>query len=86
MSVNAFELSRLNPNEAMQRNVPCWCQYGKKWNHCHRGREAMQPVNVWKMYDDMEEEFQKGYCLHPEASPPRVRPSSKRTRFREEAA
>ena len=60
---------RLKPQPKMARNDPCWCRSGKKWKQCHRNREFQSPVNVREQFAQLDREFQKGYCSHPEASP-----------------
>jgi SEC-C motif len=62
-------LPKLDPKRTMKRNEPCWCQSGKKWKNCHRGRDSLSPVNVFETFAEMDEEYAKGYCLHPDAAP-----------------
>ena len=53
----------------MARNDRCWCGSGKKWKQCHRNREFQSPVNVREQFAQLDREFQRGYCSHPQASP-----------------
>ena len=52
----------------MPRNAPCWCGSGKKWKKCHRDRESQPPVKLGEQFWRLNDEFQKGYCSHPQAS------------------
>ena len=52
----------------MGRNERCWCGSGKKWKHCHLGREQQKPVNIHEHNEALRAEFGKGRCSHPEAS------------------
>jgi SEC-C motif len=67
--LDPFIIPELAPSEKMGRNDPCWCLSGRKWKDCHREREFQKPINVFQVSQMMYEEFAKGYCLHPEASP-----------------
>ena len=58
----------LNPQRKMPRNDPCWCGSGKKWKQCHRDREYQPPVKLGEQFSRLYDEFQKGYCSHPQAS------------------
>jgi len=66
--IKEFKLPKLSPKEKMGRNEPCWCLSGKKWKNCHRGRDELAPFNVFKAFEEMDEEFARGYCLHPDAA------------------
>ena len=52
----------------MPRNDPCWCGSGKKWKQCHRNREYLPPIKLGEQFSRLHDEFQKGYCSHPQAS------------------
>ena len=59
----------LRPRRKMPRNAPCWCGSGKKWKQCHRDRESKPPVKIGEQFSRLYDEFQKGYCSHPQAGP-----------------
>ena len=69
MTAAKNQLPKLNPKRTMGRNELCWCQSGKKWKNCHRDRESLSRVNVFEAFAEMDEEYAKGYCLHPDAAP-----------------
>lgn len=52
----------------MDRNDLCWCGSGKKWKKCHRDRHLGNPKPFGKISLEIMEEFEKGYCLHPDAA------------------
>ncbi|MBL8299960.1 MAG: hypothetical protein JNN30_16595 [Rhodanobacteraceae bacterium] len=60
---------RLEPMEIMEPYVPCWCQSGKKWKFCHKGRASQKPLELGKLLHEMHLATVKGYCAHPLAGP-----------------
>ena len=59
----------LTPQQKMPRNALCWCGSGKKWKRCHRDRESRPPVNPGEQFSRLYDEFQRGYCSHPQTGP-----------------
>ena len=59
----------LSPKSKMGRNDNCWCGSGIKWKKCHRDRHLQKEVPIGKLLNEMQENFKKKMCLHPEASP-----------------
>lgn len=57
----------LRPQQAMDRNAPCWCGSGVKWKKCHRDRHLQKPVNFGRMLHDLLQSFKIGFCSHPDA-------------------
>ena len=50
------------------RNSPCWCGSGKKYKHCHLGREDQNKVSYYKTVEQLKKNFSWKECLHPDAS------------------
>ena len=57
----------LEPRRSMGRNETCWCGSGNKWKRCHRLREKAPRVNSGALHARMHQEFNEGFCSHPEA-------------------
>ena len=57
----------LTPQQTMGRNDPCWCCSGRKWKHCHLGRDKQQPRNINDFLNAIGQEQARGYCVHPDA-------------------
>ena len=49
------------------RNDRCWCGSGKKYKHCHLGREEMDRPKFFKVDKDVKKFLKKKICLHPES-------------------
>lgn len=45
------------------RNEPCWCGSGKKYKHCHLGREDDERVSVWDGASVHSSAFSAKECL-----------------------
>lgn len=56
------------PKKKIGRNDPCWCGSGKKYKKCHYGRESMESQNPFFSEKQLIKNFNKKYCLHPNAS------------------
>jgi hypothetical protein len=50
------------------RNDACWCNSGKKYKHCHRDREAEEPLPTAALVNVSRQQFLKKECLHPQAA------------------
>ena len=59
----------LEPQRIMEPYVQCWCGSGKKWKWCHKHRDRKPLINIGEQINQMRNEFVKGYCSHPDASP-----------------
>ncbi len=49
------------------RNERCWCGSGKKYKHCHLGREIQAPLSPWDASRELRNAFGARTCLAPEA-------------------
>lgn len=58
----------LTPKLKMGRNEPCWCGSGKKWKKCHKDRHLQEEIPIGKLVNDINQQNQKGVCLHPNSS------------------
>lgn len=54
--------------KALGRNDPCWCGSGRKYKHCHLGREKESPIAQHELLNASKKAFSRKYCLHPNAS------------------
>lgn len=50
------------------RNEPCWCGSGRKYKRCHLLRAEQSPLPRGRLFHDLEREFDKKECLHPQAA------------------
>jgi SEC-C motif len=57
----------LTPQERMGRNDPCWCRSGRKWKHCHLGRDKQPRPNISELLNAIGQDQARGYCVHPDA-------------------
>ncbi|MCE2453841.1 MAG: SEC-C domain-containing protein, partial [Nitrospinae bacterium] len=48
------------------RNEPCWCGSGKKYKHCHLGRENQTPLQRWEVSNTFKQAYTAKTCLAPE--------------------
>lgn len=55
--------------DGSKRNEPCWCGSGKKYKHCHLGREKEPALPLSAISSTMHNAWQHETCLHPQASP-----------------
>ena len=51
------------------RNDQCWCGSGKKFKRCHLERENEARPGIQETLQRFYSVYQKGRCVHPEASP-----------------
>jgi hypothetical protein len=51
----------------MGRNDPCWCRSGRKWKHCHLGRDKQPRPNINELLNAIGQDQARGYCVHPDA-------------------
>jgi len=65
--VGAVGLSKGVGELKLGRNELCWCGSGKKFKHCHLGREGERPLHPAEIDRIILEPLKKGCCLHPEA-------------------
>jgi hypothetical protein len=49
------------------RNQPCWCGSGKKYKHCHLGREHDERISIWDARRGEQRIRSTKTCLHPQA-------------------
>jgi hypothetical protein len=47
------------------RNDPCWCGSGKKYKHCHLGREHERPIGPGEAGNELHKLLRKEECLAP---------------------
>lgn len=52
--------------QKLGRNKPCWCRSGKKYKHCHYGREGQPPLNRWDAARDIRRAFSAQTCSAPD--------------------
>lgn len=50
------------------RNAPCWCGSGRKFKHCHLGREGETPLPFQAVANAAQKAGEFKTCLHPHAS------------------
>lgn len=55
-------------SQKLGRNAACWCNSGKKYKHCHFGRESEQPLPSAALINASRQHFQRKECLHPQAA------------------
>jgi hypothetical protein len=53
----------------MRPNDRWWCNSGRKWKKCHRGRDEQSQLPVGQHVAKMREAMQLKYCSHPETGP-----------------
>ncbi len=53
-------------NRKIGRNEPCWCGSGKKYKHCHLGRENEPSPKISDVIKEHNKAFNKAMCLCPE--------------------
>ncbi len=47
------------------RNAKCWCGSGKKFKHCHYGRENEAPISKGEAIDHSKKNSSRKYCYAP---------------------
>lgn len=67
LSAPFLEPDHIYPIEKMPPYEPCWCGSGKKWKWCHKDREKLKPVKIGRLLFELNEQYSKGYCSHPDA-------------------
>ncbi len=58
------------------RNEECWCRSGKKYKHCHWGRENKAKIPIGQALQINHHLFSQKRCMHPnesECSGPRIK-------------
>lgn len=50
------------------RNEPCWCGSGLKFEKCHLDREEQKALPIGKIQHSIRQDFGQKRCLHPEAT------------------
>lgn len=53
-------------NKKIGRNEKCWCGSGKKYKHCHLGREKASPPKLSDIIKHHNKTFNKKTCLCPD--------------------
>lgn len=51
--------------DGRNRNKPCWCGSGKKFKHCHLGREQQEPIKHWEVDKELRQSFDRKICSAP---------------------
>lgn len=54
--------------EPLNAYGPCWCESGKKWKFCHKGREKRARLPFGKVNAERQKYYSTGPCQHPDAS------------------
>ncbi|MBX9894371.1 MAG: SEC-C domain-containing protein [Nitrosomonas sp.] len=55
-------------SQKLGRNDLCWCKSGRKYKHCHYGREQQEALPISALLSVSRQQFQKKECLHPQAA------------------